>query len=145
MTFGQLIFLIIIAILAFFVLKISMAFLIIVIVIIVVYYLLTIFTTPRSNTYVYAPTPENFDANIYAQKDYNRNILPTANENINTLYGPIQEYYDEKINTNIPTSYDVPSSTSEYCFKKHMEETGDVNSSIANCTVPSKIAARYAQ
>jgi hypothetical protein len=152
MTLTAVIFWIIVAILAYFLIQISLTILIIVIVAIVIWYLVNWFIsrgTPNNqharegyesqfpvhytNAYLIQPTETTYDI-VPQQED-----LGNATGHENYWYIPIQDYYDEKQNNKIsPTSCVVPGSTSEYCVNKQLQETGDIDLSIARCSVPSR-------
>ena len=143
MTFGELLFWIIIAVIAYFLLKVGLVILIIVIVLIVLYY---IFDQPATNTISY-PYHEYYQQ-IYPNSffnNYNNNYdanIPFHNYNDN-WYVPVQQYYNEKQNLNyyyepFDEVSNMPPSVSEYCVNKHLQETGDLVAAISKCQVPVK-------
>lgn len=164
MTFGQLLFWILVAIIAYFLLEVGLAILIVAIVAIVVYYLINSFVTSTS-TPTYAPTYAPTYTPYYVTEGYSKmNLYPdmdpltynmlkesmpinfgSGSGHSDYWYIPVQNYYDEKMNTQLlSNNCTVPQSTSEYCVDKHMKETGDLNLSISKCTVPGKTSANCA-
>jgi hypothetical protein len=161
MTFGELLFWIIVAIIAFFLLKVGIVILIIVIILIVLYYIFGGNTSPN-NPPVYTPYYEGYRSTfpvIYANPhlqnpetvQYVTFQLPEQQElNEQTGHGdywymPVQDYYDEKQNAYIPPeSCLVPNSTSEYCVNKQLQQTGNMDVAISRCQVPAKTSASCA-
>lgn len=131
MTINDLFYIICIAVIAFFLLKIGIVILIIAIIIAALYYL---FNGTTTATY----TNEGFNLAPNAPIQY-----PQYNVEAQPWYVPVQEYLDKQVN-GYPlnaTTCEVPQSVSEYCVHKRMQETGDLNSSIARCTVPGSMSA----
>jgi len=59
-------------------------------------------------------------------------------------YIPAHEYLNNWMNgdagLDVPNGCIVPPSTSEYCVHKKVQETGNLDQSIAECTVPPTIS-----
>jgi hypothetical protein len=145
MSFGALLALIILAILLYFLFKIGIVILIIVIALIVLYYIYELlFAKPNYNV---------DDFNKYRFKN-NFEGFGTVEETVesgnntghqNYLYIPMHDYHNETNNlAMIPNSFDLPSSTSEYCVSKQLEQTGDLELALANCVIPRKTNPVYA-
>lgn len=158
MTIGQLLFWIIVAIIAYFLIQISLVILIIAIIVLVIYYIFNAVSNSITPTRKY--TYEGYKPySLSNLNNYGRSqIKPDHNKLFqnNNWYIPVQQYYNEKINSMISSNYILPqstlvhendklcppfiiSSTSEYCVNKQMQETGDLELSISKCGVPGKI------
>ena len=136
MTFTQLLFLIIIAIIAYFLLNIGLTILIIAIVLIVIYYLVNLFISKRNNN--------SYNSVMHRQELFSPTNLPlTLPLSLpNDYYIPINEYYREQ--ASLSSNYHVPGSISEYCVNKQLGQHGDLSVAINQCQLPTKISARYA-
>lgn len=154
MTFGQLLFWILIAIIAYFLINVSMVILIIVIIVLVIYFLIGNIESSQVKPYQMYNYNEYFeeldipDQNFEdSQMESSKWYVPDKNcEDLQmeppNWYVPVKEYYDEKMNSrHILNSYDAPQSISEYCVNKHMQQSNDLPTSILNCDVPIKMNA----
>ncbi|XWV25734.1 ferrichrome outer membrane transporter [Tupanvirus soda lake] len=162
MTFGELLFWIIVAIIAYFIFKVGLAILIIVIVIIVLYYIFNSFNNTNNAAQAYDTYYEGYESafpvsysNPYFGNpqtiQYAIIQLPEQQELGNDTrhgdywYMPVQDYYDEKQNSYIvPKSCEVPQSISEYCVNKQMQQTGNMDLAISRCNVPTKTSVNCA-
>lgn len=141
MTFGEILFWLLIAILAYLLFKVSIAVLIVAIIIIVIIYIINLFRKPAP----YFP-PERFQS----MKQYSEYLNDQQRINIHTDSNRINEkpyhwyinahqYFDEKQNEKlIPINCNIANSVSEYCVNKHLQNNDDLNNSITRCTIPPK-------
>lgn len=166
MTWKDLLFWIILAIFAYFLIKISLVLFIIAVILLVVYFLVNLITNGSSNnSYKYAP--ENFYTRSFYQnpnqlfdqsinRQIDRPISSQSNNQINQLTYPILNSYENIANYYKETpllqnfynnSYNnlYPQSISEYCVDKKIKETGDISLAIASCGVPSSISGAFIQ
>jgi len=150
MTLIELLFWILVAIIAFFVIKAGLAILIVVIIALVLYYLF--FGSQKSSTkYVYGRegyqqqnNPQSRMLGHYAPINYASSSAVQAGKigHPDDWYIPVHQYYDEKMNNQYvssPTmSCTVPQSTSAYCVQKQLQQNNDLNTAILNCVVPGR-------
>lgn len=155
MSLTNLLFWIIVAIIAYFLLKVSLVILIIVIVVIVIWYLMRRITNNNKtgNLYegYYEEIPQYY-SNIYLLQPNKNEIEYNFDQRIDSYnpseqnsnwYIPVQSYYNEKQNYHIkPQKCIIPGSISEYCVNKYFQETGNMNLSIAKCSIPIKSSAK---
>ena len=145
MNFGELLFWIFIAFVAYLFLKFSAAILIIAIIILVVYYLINTGNRERFRSvqqYPMAYAPENL---IYKNATNVTSVYPQLGHNTghsDYFYIPIQDYYNKQINGyGSDTTTIVPPSTSEYCVNKYLVQTGgNLDEAIRRCQVPGSIS-----
>jgi hypothetical protein len=155
MTFGELLFWIIVAIIAYFLLKVGLAILIIAIILVVIYYIINSFATHSSQPfnninyeefYIYPNLPcdpDQFGYDMEQKEAIGR--MPMGYDNY--WYIPIHDYFDEKQNgpaVCVPSTCDIPQSISEFCVNKHMQHFGDLDMAISKCTIPPKTSASCA-
>jgi hypothetical protein len=147
MTFGELLFWIIIAIVAYFLLKVGVVILIIVIIFVVIYYIVnkTITYSSQQNhdyeEFQFFPVIHYYpDLQFDTSQEFgNINDPDPTRYHDNYWYMPIHNYYNEKQNGYIaPKTCVIPQSISEYCVNKHIQQFGDLNMAISKCTIPSK-------
>ena len=138
MTFSELVFWIIVAIIAFFLFKVGLVILIIVIVLIVLYYIFNRTVSPTPPV-VYSPYYEGYNQVLTYTDPYSQYLEQQTFEQNNDWYIPVQDYYDEKQNGYIlRESFNVSPSTSEYCVNKQLQQTGNLELAISKCQVPAK-------
>lgn len=130
MTILELLVWILIAIVAFYVLKLSLTILIIIISIIVIYYIVRFFTKPSYENY--KSMPIEYSNPHFGFPDLSRpkciNNIPNAQTNY--LYIPIHQYLK-----------DTPmKSISEYCVQQHINQYHDLNSAIEKCHLDNPIS-----
>ena len=62
-------------------------------------------------------------------------------------YIPAHQYMNRWMNgseeRSFPNACVVPPSVSEYCVNTRVQETGDINEAILNCTIPASISESY--
>lgn len=168
MTFGELLFWIIIAILVYFALKIGIVLLIIAIVFLVIYFILSNVSAATYNPPPsYGPYYERFSeyatngmesfenqgeipllraaAALQTRYDLvNRGAIhPVQPAALQTRYDPVQNYFNEKVNDRVWTDGKIPTSTSEYCVHRRLQETGDLDYSMQLCQVPGRASAAF--
>lgn len=143
MTFNQLIILLIVAILAYFLFKLSLVILIIAIIIIVIYYVISSVNNEINPGVSY----ENMGVQHFKQVKSCGNDKssksskspstksPTSPTSAKSWYSPVQAYYQNSPNL-APNSNGLPDKSSAACVHKCMCETGDLKSALKKCKSP---------
>ena len=164
MTFAELLFWILVAIVAYFLLGVGLAILIVAIVLIVIYYLFNLFTN-SVNKPVNKPIDKPLEQfNTTDNYIYHHNNNNNNNNNNNTIdnyiynqnrpvsftptpwYVPVGQYYHNGENMRIQSSggYHVPASISEYCVNKQLGQNTDFETAMTQCQLPPKSSTKYA-
>lgn len=131
MTILELLVWILIAIIAFYVLKLSLAILIIIIAIIVVYYVIRFFMNPSIENYK-STMPVEYSKPNFGVLDSSRPkcLDDFTTSHPNYLYIPMHQYYE-----NTPLN-----SISEYCVQQHLNQYTNLESAIQNCQLNNPIS-----
>lgn len=135
MTINDIIYIILVGVIIFFLLKVGLAILIVAIVICAIYYLFSAVSTPVYTYEQFKPTYE--PGRFVAMMPTVPNTEPSGYVN-DSWYGPVQQYYNISVNDNPNNdSYCiVPGSTSEYCVHKQVQETGNLGLAMSRCRLP---------
>lgn len=145
MSFGQIFFIILMALIIFFLFKVGIAILIVALIIGAIYYIYNAFTRPRPVIYEYYKQLDTYTPrhNINSPADYYPQQFNSTEYPSEYWYIPAQEYFDITVNNypSQPTACHLPSKISEYCVDKHIKETGDLNLAISKCTHHPTISA----
>ena len=129
-VFGVILIILLIIILIFF-FSIAIPILIVVGIIYLIYWIIK--SASNNNKTVYYET--------YNNANYASVIDNTSQYNTNTMYEPIQDYYNITVNgygDGIQNNT-IPGKISEYCVNKKLSEGGDYESAIASCEIAGGI------
>lgn len=150
MTIFDIVILLLLAIILYFVLKVGIVVLFVVLIIMVIYYLFAALTGTNNTNNTYSTystySTEQFQNVPYPIHPY----IKRPNEIVQTnqdWYIPVQKYFDISVNGYPDDETKIcmtPSKISEYCVHKRLQENGDLECAIENCSIPGSISGNAA-